>query len=186
MSRSRLRPLDLALQIGESFAAVDIHGDGLVSAVDKPQERIDGAPGPRLREWWHYYEFAFAEYQPIDLIVESVKVHTHIFARHYRARARITARLIYGEFDENDEFTPDHPPQYHWLTLSQAEKAFARTLKMRAEKKTFETALYRDMERNQEGEMHKVVSSRGGTHAAMIDTLEYQLQAPKNWRVSDW
>lgn len=172
MSRSRLRPLDLAQQIGDSFAASDIHGDGQVSAVDKPQERIDGAPGPRLREWWHHYEFAFAEYQPIDLVVAAVDFHNRIFSAHYRRRARLTARLIYGTYDEDeDEFTPEYPPVYQWVTIAQAEKA---------------PALRVDLARNQEDESHMVVSSRGGTHEAMIDTLEYQLQAPRNWRVSDW
>lgn len=174
MSRSQLRPLDLALQIGDSFTAVDIHGDGSVEAKDKPQERIDGAPGPRLREWWHYYQFAFAEYQPIDLIVEAVAVHNKIFSPHYRRRARLSARLIYGQFDEEEgdgEFIPDHPPVYQWVTLAQAEQApFLRV----------------DLSRNQEGETYKVVSSRGGSHDAMIDTLEYQLQAPRNWTVRDW
>lgn len=174
MSRSRLRPIDLALQIGESFTAVDIHGDGQVSAVDKPRERIDGAPGPRLREWWHHYEYAFAEYQPIDLVVASVQAHNKIFSPHYRLRARLTARLVYGEYDEEEgsgEFTPDNPPVYQWVTLAQAEKApFLRV----------------DLARNQEGELVKVVSSRGGKHDAQIDTIEYQLQAPSNWRVSDW
>ena len=171
MSRSRLRPLDLALQIAESFTVVDIHGDGSVTAVDKPQERIDGAPGPRLREWWHYYQFTFSEYQAIDLIVAAVDEHNRIFSPHYRRRARLTARLIYGEHDEDGIFIADSPPVYEWLTLAQAEQA---------------PALRVDLERNQEGEMIKVVSARGGKHDAMIDTLEYQLQAPKNWRVSDW
>lgn len=174
MSRSLLRPLDLALQIGESFAAVDIHGDGQVSAHDKPQERIDGAPGPRLREWWHHYEFAFSEYQPIDLIVLAVDTHNKIFSPHYRRRARLTARLIYGSFDDDGTFIEareNGSPVYDWITLAQAEKApFLRV----------------DLKRNQEGDEHKVVSARGGTHDAMIDTLEYQLQAPRNWRVRDW
>lgn len=176
MSRSRLRPLDLAIQIGETFTVVDIFGDGTVSAVDKPQERIDGAPGPRLREWWHYYQYAFADYQPIDLVVLAVDTHNKIFSPHYRRRARLAARLIYGSFegdegDEEGQFIPDNPPVYQWITLAQAERApFLRV----------------DLERNQEGEEHKVVSSRGGSHDAMIDTLEYQLQAPKNWTVRDW
>jgi len=172
MSRSTLRPLDIALQIGETFTVVDIYGDGLVEAKDKPQERIDGAPGPRLREWWHYYQFQFAEYQPIDLIVAAVNQHNRIFSRHYRRRARLAVRLIYGEYDEEtDDFTPDSPPTYQWVTIAQAEAA---------------AFLREDLERNEEGETHKVVSSRGGVHDAMIDTLEYQFQAPKNWKVSDW
>lgn len=147
-----------------------------MSAHDKPAERIDGAPGPRLREWWHHYEYAFAEYQPIDLIVDAVAVHNRIFSPHYRRRARLTARLIYGSFDgdegdEEGEFVPAHPPVYEWITLAQAEMA---------------PALRVDLARNQEGELYKVVSARGGTHDAMIDSLEYQLQAPRNWKVSDW
>jgi hypothetical protein len=174
MSRSRLRPLDLALQIGATFTLADINGDGQVSAVDKPQERIDGSPGPRYREWWHHYEYAFTEYQPIDLIVLAVDSHNRIFSRYYRRRVRLTARLIYGSFDEDGDFTPasdNGSPVYEWLTLAQAEHA---------------AALRTDLERNQEGEQHKVVSSRGGKHDAMIDSLEYQIQAPKNWKVTDW
>lgn len=183
MAKSRLRPLDLALQIGDSFTAVDIHGDGQVSAVDKPRERIDGAPGPRLREWWHHYEYAFAEYQPIDVIALAVDFHSRIFGRHYRARARVTARLIYGSFDEDGMFSAkieNGSPVYDWITTAQAEKMASRM------KDTGRKALSEDLHRNQEGESRKVVSSRGGTHDAMVDTLEYQLQAPRNWRVSDW
>lgn len=183
MSRSRLRPLDLAFKIGATFTLADINGDGQVSAVDKPAERIDGAPGPRLREWWHYYEFAFTEYQPIAIIVEAVEVHNRMFAPHYHRRGRVSARLIYGSFDEDGYFTPDSEkgsPVFDWITLAQAEKMSARM------NGTSRKALAEDLHRNQEGEEVKVISARGGSHDAMIDTLEYQLQAPRNWRVSDW
>lgn len=171
MSRSRLRPLDLALQIGQSFSDVDIHGDGLVEAHDKPQERIDGAPGPRHREWWHHYQYAFAEYQPVGLVVDAVNAQNPMLSRYYRRRARLSARLVYGVYDDVGNFVVDTPLVFDWVTLAQAERA---------------SFLRIDLARTQESEENSVVSAGGSEHEAAIDTIEYQLQAPRNWRVSDW